>query len=101
MAVTTSTLTGAIHGNLYLQGRVEALIQADRWNHHPENVGDPIPMDDIMWAIASNPSIHTTVQAALDAAPPEDQANVDRAVAVIPDSDLEYVVLTVALPVLQ
>jgi hypothetical protein len=100
MTVTTSVLTGAIHGSLHLQNRVEAIVQADRWNHAQDLIGTPIPMDDLMWAVGSNPSIQSTVQAALAEADPEDQNNVERAVPLIPDSDLEYVVLTVAMPVL-
>lgn len=100
MTVTTSVLQSEIHNNVVLQSRVEAIVQADRWNHHTDQIGDPIPMDGIMWAVATNPTINMTVQGALAEAEPEDQSNVDRAVAQIPDSDLEYVVLTVAMPVL-
>jgi hypothetical protein len=100
MTVNTSILMSEIHGNLRLQSRVEAIVEADRWNHAQDQIGKPIPMDDVMWAVASNPSILATVQATLEAADPEDRGNVERAVAVIPDSDLEYVVLTVAMPVL-
>lgn len=100
MTVQTSVLISDLQGNVHLRSRVEAIVEADRWNHHQDQIGDEIPMDDLMWAVASNPSIQTTVRDALEAAPEEDQANVDRAAAVIPDSDLEYVVLTVAMPIL-
>lgn len=100
MPVQTSILEGEIQRNVGLRARVEAIVQSDRWNNQQDQIGVFIPMDDLMWAVASNPSIQTTVNDALAAAEPEDQANVDRAVVQIPDSDLEYVVLTVAMPVL-
>lgn len=78
-----------------LARRVEALVREFWWNDPAvEEPHDWIDIPALMWGVATNPSVRATVEAAMDAANEEDelaQGDISKAVAAVPDSDLEYI----------
>lgn len=83
-----------------LKWRIEALVRNHRWADATTSVWDAIPIDELSWAVACNATVQSTVQTSMAAYPegsPERGSYV-LAVAAIPDSDLEYILFTVALP---
>lgn len=95
-----SELIWGIAQQATLRWRVEALVRERLWNVEENSVYASIPMEQLIWAIATNPSVQSTVTAAMEAhaeGSPEAGSYV-LGVADIPDSDLEYILFTVALP---
>lgn len=104
MATTVSELiiTQIIQAHAALRQRVTAAVMRNRWATPHTDVQAPIPLDDIMWAVATDESILAQVKDALNAAEGDDQNNVDRALwASIDDETLTRVVIDIALPRLQ
>lgn len=81
-----SNIAYAIHNDLGVHRRIEAVVRKNLWS----GTGDPtvpLPAYDLSWAVASNPTIFNGVTKAIV------DGDINAAVAQIPDSDLEYVVL--------
>jgi hypothetical protein len=91
--VETSTLTWSIAHDQLLCQRIEAIVRDHRWTGEDDPTA-PVPVDQLAWAAASNPTIREGVANRLE----KDAPNVAEACADIPDADLTYVVLTVAMP---
>ena len=79
-----------------LQGRIVALVQNHRWNTEGAQVGEFIDVENISWAVATNPTVLSAVSTAVD-----NNQTVVEAVGAIPDSDLEYIIMSVAIPRLE
>lgn len=93
-----SLLTHLIIMDTALRTRITSLVRkrlAVAGNVTPTEaeVFDPPPVDALAVAVATNPTIFTAVKNALDPAAPD----VPRAIDTVPDSDLDYVIVT-ALP---
>lgn len=82
-----------------LRRRLEAIMRTVWWNDDAADPRAPIPLDDLAWACASNP----TIAAAVEAREQLDGGNnaVPLGIYDVSDNDLKYIVVTVAWPRLQ
>lgn len=89
----------AIAKDVTLRLRVEAMLQqkmlsagVSATERHLLTREDGLPLDEVLWVVASNPSVATSVTTQIDTLGIE---NITDAIdAGIPDADLEYIILT-------
>lgn len=93
--VEKSVIVQNIWSNPQIQARTEAILREYFWQTDEEEVRQPIPLSDVMWCVAANPTIQSFVRDAMAAneANPNDTT---RAIIQIPDEHLAYVVLNEA-----
>jgi hypothetical protein len=95
-----STCQYALQGSTVLRQRIESLVREAWWNASGDYAKSPagtIPVNDIAWCVAANPTVSAAVKTWME--DEENTGRIDEAVeACVTDSDLEYIVLTVALP---
>lgn len=83
-----------------LKWRIESLVRNHRWADPESSVWGVIPVDELAWAVACNVTVQNTVIASMGSYPEgsSERGSYVLAVQAIPDSDLEYILFTVALP---
>lgn len=95
-----STVQSAMQASGTLRQRIEAVVREAWWvasGDYAKSPAGAIPTNDIAWAVATNATACANVKSWME--DPENTGRIDEAVeACIPDSDLEYIVLTVARP---
>lgn len=90
MVMSESNLAAAIHASPNMSRRIEAIVRNAWWNDTTNN--DPraaIPLDQLLWAVASKDTIRTTIR---DAGIAAGEANVDTAVDAVTDAALWAVI---------
>lgn len=102
MTVSELNLMADIQAHPNIRGRVTAAVMNARWDNPNGNVQGKIPLDDIMWAIATSDIVMAKVKAALESAEEADRRNADRAILIgVEDQDIMDIIRNVALPRLQ
>lgn len=82
-----SQIMYATSANGGLKNRIEALVRSHWWNDPAVDPAAPVPLGDLAWAVAANPTILAAVTAAIV------DGNIGAAVDQIAEGDLEFVVL--------
>lgn len=98
MPVENSVIVRDIWANPHVRARAEAILREHFWNNEEMEVQQYIPLDDVMWCVAANPTIQQFVRKTMDDAPEQHRNSIERAVMQIVDSDLRYVVISQAWP---
>src|SRR2546421_241950 len=92
-----SMLRYTIYVDDHLRRRVTAIVMNAKWDDEESEVTTAVPLDDIMWAVAANDSILGGVKDRMSQQG-EDSEMPDPAVKAVSDTDLEFVVISQALP---
>lgn len=101
MTVRTTLIMQAIQAHLQIRSRVTAIVMNDRWDKGNEDPRAYLDLENIMWAVATNNTITEKVRTAMEA-DQDNPENVERGIMLgVEDGDLEFVVLTVAIPRLK
>ena len=87
-----SALAAGIAGSDYMKARISAIVKAAWWKDVVDDGAAAVPLEELAWAVASNDAIRTTVAGA------GELNTVENGVRLVTDQDLEYVILSVALP---